>query len=112
MVDALHTAGRTEVAVATIDGDPQSVDNIRAGRLTVVDSAQFCGALGATAMRAAVDVLRGKTVESVQLVPTFPITRETVDRYHGWDAPLPEAFELPWPSSMPRWEPAVRAPGR
>lgn len=46
IVDALAQAGRNEIKVASIDGDPASVANIKAGRLTYIDSAQFCGPLG------------------------------------------------------------------
>lgn len=103
VVDALAAAGRDEIAVATIDGDPASVENIRRGRLTVIDAAQFCGPMGAAAMRAAYAVLRGEPVERVQRIPTFPITRQTLERYPGWAGPLPEPFDKPWPSKQPRW---------
>lgn len=107
VVDALASAGRTEIVVASIDGDPASVRNIRAGRLTVIDAAQFCGPMGAAALRAAYGVLRGEPVPSRQLIPTFPITRETVDAYPGWMGPLPEVFEKPWPSRDPIWAPSA-----
>lgn len=111
VVEALAAAGRDEIAVASIDGDPQSVANIAAGRLTVVDAAQFCGPLGAQAMRATYAVLRGREVAEYQLIPTFPVTRQTLGRYPGWMGPVPEAFELPWPSAKPRWSPALRSGG-
>jgi len=111
VVDALAAAGRDEIVVATIDGDPASVANVRAGRLTVIDAAQFCGELGAAAMRATYAVVQGKPVERHQLVPTFPITRETVDLYEGWAAPLPEAVALPWSTSEPQWRPTLRGSG-
>ncbi len=105
VVDALAEAGRSEVVVATIDGDPDSVDNIRAGRLTVIDSAQFCGPLGASAMQATWQLLQGQPVAAHQLVPTFPITRETLDAYPGWMGPLPDSFVKPWPSAQTTWSP-------
>lgn len=108
VVDALAAAGRTEIVVATIDGDPRSVENVRSGRLTAIDSAQFCGPLGAAAMRAAWSVLQGQPTPRHQLVPTFPITRETLDRYPGWAGPLPESFLKPWPSAEPRWTPELK----
>jgi len=108
VVDALAAAGRTEIRVATVDGDPESVRNIRAGRVTVIDSAQFCGQLGRVAMRTTWDVLHGKQVPPRLLIPTFPITAETVDRYGGWSAELPGAFELPWPSRFSSWTPQNR----
>lgn len=109
VVDALAKAGRTEIAVATIDGDPASVDNVKGERLTIIDSAQFCGPMGAAALRAAYNVLTGVPVQGRQLLPTFPITRETLAKYPGWMGPLPEAFDKPWPSAKPRWSPALRA---
>ncbi len=108
VVDALAAAGRTEVVVATIDGDPASVENIKAGRITLIDAAQFCGPLGAEAMKAGWALLQGKPVPRQILVPTFPITKETVDRYPGWMGPLPPAFEKPWASTRPVWSPELR----
>lgn len=108
VVEALAAAGRTEIQVATIDGDPESVENIRKGRLTVIDAAQFCGPMGAAAMRAAHAVLRGEKVAKRQLIPTFPITKETLPRYPGWSGPLPAAFDKPWPSAEPKWQPDLR----
>ncbi len=106
VVDALAAAGRTEIVVATIDGDPRSVENIKAGRLTVIDAAQFCGPLGATAFRATWALLHGQRGARVQLVPTFPITRETLRLYPGWAGPLPAGFEKPWAPGE-RWEPQL-----
>lgn len=103
VVEALANAGRDEIAVASIDGDPRSVENIRSGRLTRIDAAQFCGPLGAEAMRLAYAVARGKAVPRHVLIPTFPITAETLDRYPGWEGPIPDSFAKPWPSSEPVW---------
>jgi len=104
VVDALARAGRDEIAVATIDGDPASVDNIRQRRLTRIDAAQFCGPLGAEALKAAHAVARGATVPKRLLVPVFPVTGETLDRYPGWLGPIPEAFRKPWRSNQPLWD--------
>jgi len=108
VVDALVQAGRSEIVVASIDGDPQSVENIRQGRLTVIDSAQFCGPMGAHAMRTTWSLLQGEEVAAHQLIPTFPITRETLDTYPGWMGPLPASFVKPWPSAQPDWSPTLR----
>jgi len=108
VVDGLAKAGRSDIVVATVDGDPSSVANIRAGRLTVIDSAQFCGPLGAEAMRAAYRILRGEKVPLYALVPVFPITRETLPDYPGWSGPIPLPFTKPWPSLEPRWAGALR----
>jgi ribose transport system substrate-binding protein len=103
VVNALAKAGRDEIAVASIDGDPLSVDNIRARRLTRIDSAQFCGPLGAAAMKAAYAVVRRQPVAHQILVPVFPITAETLDRYPGWLGPIPAPFKKPWSAKQPMW---------
>jgi ribose transport system substrate-binding protein len=108
VVAGLAAAGRRDIMVATVDGDPASVSNIATGRLTVIDSAQFCGPLGAEAMRAADAILRDKKTPYYALVPVFPITAETLQTYPGWAGPLPKAFTKPWPSVEPRWEGELR----
>lgn len=108
VVDGLAKAGRSDIVVATIDGDPDSVANIKAKRLTVIDSAQFCGPLGAEAMRAAYRILRGEKVPRYALVPVFPITRATLPDYPGWSGPIPKPFTKPWPSLEPQWAGALR----
>lgn len=107
VVDALAEAGRDEILVATIDGDPESVANIAAGRLTVIDSAQFCGPMGASALRAAFALLTGQAGPTELLIPTFPVTRETLARYPGWMGPLPPSFRKPWDSATPIWSPEL-----
>lgn len=108
VVRGLAEAGRTEIQIATVDGDPASVENITAGRLTVIDSAQFCGPLGAEAMRAAYAVLTGQRPPRHALVPVYPITSETLANYPGWMGPIPEAFAKPWPSKSPQWQNELR----
>lgn len=108
VVNGLGNAGRTEIQVATVDGDPASVGNIRAGWLTVIDAAQFCGPLGAETMRAAYAVLRGENPPQHALVPVFPITRETLAAYPGWMGPVPASFAKPWPSFVPLWNNTLR----
>lgn len=110
IVARLAAAGRSEVRVATVDGDPASIRNLREGRLTVIDAAQHCGSIGREAVKVALQVLRGESVPRRILVPTFPVTRETVDRYRGWDGAMPEAFAKPWPSEHPRWSPMPTSP--
>ena len=104
VVDVLADAGRKEIMVASIDGDPASVDNIKAGRLTQIDSAQFCGPLGGEAMKTGYYVATGRSVEKHILVPVFPITKETLEMYPGWLGPVPEAFRKPWAANKPIWE--------
>jgi ribose transport system substrate-binding protein len=104
VVKGLSDAGRTEIMVATIDGDPESVENIIAGNLTVIDSAQFCGPLGAEAIKAAYALLTGGTPPYHALIPVFPITRETLHLYPGWMGPIPADFIKPWKSKLPQWQ--------
>ena len=111
VVDALAEAGRDEVLIATIDGDARSIENILAGRLTVVDSAQFCGALGRESMRIGWKVLAGEEVPPLVLLPTFPITAATHERFHGWNEELPEPFTKPWPAKVPNWSWKPITPG-
>lgn len=103
VVDVLAKAGRDEIAVASIDGDPLAIENIRTRRLTRIDSAQFCGPLGAAAMKAAYAVARKQPVERQILVPVFPVTTETLDRYPGWLGPIPAPFKKPWVAKQPMW---------
>lgn len=51
VVDVLAEHGRNEILIATVDGDPLSLENIKKRRLTRIDSAQFCGVLGSEAMK-------------------------------------------------------------
>lgn len=108
VVDALAKAKRTEIIVASIDGDPASVENIRAHRLTRIDSAQFCGPLGAEAMKAAYSIAEKRPAPRQLLVPVFPITLETLADYPGWLGPIPPAFKKPWKSRQPVWENQTR----
>ena len=109
VVDALAKAGRREILVASIDGDPRSVDNIRTGRLTGIDAAQFCGPLGAEAMKTAYAIANGEPVPRQSLVPVFPVTRDTLSRYPGWEGPIPAPFDKPWPARRPRWQGDIRS---
>ena len=104
VVDVLAKAKRDEIVVASIDGDPAAVENIRAGRLMKISSAQFCGPLGAEAMKAAYATAQGLPPYRRILVPVFPVTRETISRYPGWLGPIPAPFTKPWPANVPLWE--------
>lgn len=111
VVEGLYKAGRDEIKVATIDGDPASVDNIRAKRLTVIDSAQFCGPLGAETMQSAYTILTGSPPQPHVLTPVFPITLETVDMYPGWLGPIPPEFKKPWPGTPQQWQGKLKIVG-
>lgn len=96
VVDAIAKAGRSEIKVATVDGDPNSVKNIREGKNTVIDSAQFCAELGRQSMKVGWKILKGKKFPKKILVPTFPVTKSTLEKYPGWMGKVPDTFEKPW----------------
>lgn len=96
IVELLYKANRTEIKTVTIDGDPRSVKNLKEGKLTIIDSAQFCAEIGRQSMKIGFDVLTGKTVPKKVLVPTFPVTKETYNKYPGWLGKIPKTFEKPW----------------
>jgi ribose transport system substrate-binding protein len=104
VVEELLYGGRNEIALATVGGDPASVENIRNGNLTVIDSARFCWHLGAKAMLAGLQLLEGnQDLPRTILLPVFPVTEETLDQYHGWYGDIPEDFTKPWDSTEPEW---------
>jgi len=103
VVNELSNSARDEIIVATVDGDPDSVKNIRQGRLTQIDTAQFCGALGSNAVKIAYDLILYKTVPALTLVPVYPITKNTLDNYPGWEGEIPASFKKTWPSKSPFW---------
>jgi len=96
IVSALNKAGRNEIKIATVDGDPKSVLNLKANRNTVVDAAQFCAEIGRQSMVVGWKILEGKKYPKKILVPTFPITHATVEQYPGWMGKIPKSFEKPW----------------
>jgi len=104
VVDVLANAGRKEIIVASIDGDPASVNNIKNDRLIHIDSAQFCGPLGGEAMKAGYYVAIGRAVKNHILVPVFPITKETLKHYPGWLGPVPQSFRKPWAANEVIWK--------
>ncbi|EKD82233.1 MAG: hypothetical protein ACD_39C01412G0001 [uncultured bacterium] len=103
IAEELFKAGRTEVLHATIDGDPKSIENIREGKITVIDSAQFCGPLGEEAMQTGYNILLGNKVPYHALLPVFPITRETLSQYPGWTGPIPPVIKKSWKSLGDDW---------
>lgn len=108
VVEGLKRAGRKEIKVASIDGDPLSVQNIKTGNITVIDAAQFCGPLGSETMRCSYNILLGKKVPYHALVPVFPICKETLKLYPGWKGPIPAGFKKSWKSTSPYWKSELR----
>lgn len=96
VVDAIAKAGRSEIKIATVDGDPESVKNIINGKNTVIDSAQFCAELGRQSMKLSWDILNKKNHPKKVTIPTFPVTKSTLKKYPGWMGKVPETFEKEW----------------
>jgi ribose transport system substrate-binding protein len=104
VVNELVKAGRHEIIVATTDGDPESINNIKRGRLTHIDTAQFCGPLGEQAINLAYDIMMNRTIPSLTLIPVYPITKDTLSNYPGWKGPIPVTFKKPWFSQKTYWD--------
>lgn len=99
IVSAISKAKRNEIKIATVDGDPKSVINLKTNRNTVIDSAQFCAEIGRQSMAVGWKILQGQKYPKKILVPTYPITKATVDQYPGWLGKIPKTFEKPWKKS-------------
>lgn len=104
IVQELLTAGRTEIKHATVDGDPKSIKNVLDKKITVIDSAQFCGEIGRQSFQVAAEILDGKTAPKRILVPTFPITEKTASRYPGWLGEMPPPFRKTWIKGKYFWQ--------
>lgn len=96
VVEMISKAKRNEIKFASVDGDPKSVVNIKMSKNTVIDSAQFCAELGRQSMKVAWKILNKEKYPKKILVPTFPITLETLKYYPGWNGKIPKGFEKPW----------------
>lgn len=93
----LKKAGRTEIVMATIDGDPAAVEEIRRDGIIKIDSAQFCGPLGAESLNWTYRLLKGERIPRQVLIAVFPITHRNVKDYPGWKGPIPRIIRKPWP---------------
>jgi ribose transport system substrate-binding protein len=105
----LEKAGRDEIFLATVDGDPEAVEIIRNGGIIKFDAAQFCSALGVETMKKAYKLLTGQKVLKKYLIPTFPIASETLNLYQGWYSEIPESFEKPWACRNKAWNNLLKA---
>ena len=101
--ELLTKAGRNEIVHGTVDGDPASVENIKAKKITKIDAAQFCAEIGRQTMTLALDHLNGVKVPKKVLIPTFPITIDTVRLYDGWLGKMPQPFNKPWSKENSQW---------
>jgi ribose transport system substrate-binding protein len=105
----LISAKRNDIMLATVDGDPKSVELVKTSDIVKIDSAQFCGPMGAAAIKTAYDVLIGKKVAKEILIPVFPITKQTLSLYPGWLGPIPQKFKKPWQGESLYWDNTLKA---
>lgn len=103
-VESLHKSDRNEVVHATVDGDPESIENIKNKKITKIDTAQFCAEIGRQSMKLGLDYLDGKKIPRKVLIPTFPVTAETYHLYNGWMGSMPESFVKPWSKNKEQWK--------
>lgn len=83
IIKTLWEKGRREMRYATVDGDPESVENIKAKK-TDIDSAQFCAEMGRESARKLIAHFNNEKFPQKYFIPTFPITIKTVNDYPGW----------------------------
>ncbi len=101
---ALEAAGRQEIRLASVDGDPSQIASLKAGGALLVDSAQLCGVIGEQTIRVALDLLQGNgPAGMLYQIPAYPVTAETLTGYKGWNGGIPESFSKPWVSRKPEW---------
>ncbi|MFP4332041.1 MAG: sugar ABC transporter substrate-binding protein [Campylobacterales bacterium] len=97
-----------DAVVTTVDGQPESVDIIRESGNIKIDSAQFCGEMGRVAMSEAYAILEGKKSDSMIIIPTFPITKDSLKEYNGWLGKPPISYKKTWYSNTPIWRYELR----
>lgn len=103
IVKALDKAGRDEIFFASIDGDPRMVEYIKKDRIVKIDSAQFCKILGKETIKISYNILSKKDAPKSIIIPAFPVTKETISRFNGWDGEIPSSFEKPWRAKKNIW---------
>lgn len=97
----VREAKRKDILLATIDGDPAALAQIRGEGPIRVDTAQFCGPLGEESMRWTYRLLTGHKVPRQVDVAVFPIVRTNLASYPGWMGPIPAVIRRPWPPHTP-----------
>jgi ribose transport system substrate-binding protein len=89
--------GRKEVIQVSVDGDPESVGLIKNDKVMQFNSAQFCASIGQEAAKVGRQILEGKRYPKKVLVPTFPISKSTLNKYPGWRGDIPkEKIKKAW----------------
>jgi ribose transport system substrate-binding protein len=81
VISALESAGKLkDVTVVAVDGSPEGVAAIKAGKLHST-SAQFPRLIGKTAAEKAYDHLEGKPVEKNVIIPVELVTQENAETF-------------------------------
>ncbi len=104
----LERAGRRDIRLASVDGDPEQVASLSENSLLLVDSAQLCAVIGEQTIQAAVQWLKGDHRRLLYQVPTYPVTVETRAGYKGWYGGVPATFTKPWMSRKPLWSHQIK----
>ena len=104
----LEKAGRRDIRLASVDGDPEQVASLSKNGLLLVDSAQLCAVIGEQTVRAAVQWLNGDHRRLLYQVPTYPVTLQTREGYKGWYGEIPAPFTKPWMSRKPSWSHQIK----
>lgn len=93
----LRRAHRQDLVMATVDGEPGAVREIRRGGLIGIDTAQFMGAIGAESMRCTYRLLSGERIPRLVVLTVYPLTRRSLEEYPGWMGPVPAVIRKAWP---------------
>lgn len=96
IANEIYKAGRVDLKLASIDGDPENIKNLKDKKVIVSNSAQFCFALGEKTAMVSIDFLNGLKIPKKILVPTFPVNKETLSLFPGWQGAIPNQFEMVW----------------
>lgn len=84
--DAARQAGREDFIIVAVDGAPVAEEQLKSSTsLLRATAAQFPNYISAKAVEIGYRLMQGEVLEdSLFLIPTELITRETVSRYKGW----------------------------
>ncbi|MEQ8395980.1 sugar ABC transporter substrate-binding protein [Thalassobaculum sp.] len=97
VMDALDETGRS-MAVVSVNGTPEAVSAIRAGRL-VASASYDTLSFGSLAVEAALRHVRGEAVPSEIVLPAEIIDRSNVE---AWDKPYEERTSVEWETIVTR----------
>jgi ribose transport system substrate-binding protein len=88
VLQAIKEAGRTDIKVVTGGGGSQEYFNMMPENKNIwIESALYSPSMVRDAVDVAVDVLDGKTVEKVKIIPTTIVDRETSTKFKDEKSP-------------------------